>query len=767
MKALYLTIAIIILANGALYSFSGDGSGTPFSPYQITDVYQLQEMEDNLEAYYILMNDIDASKTVSWNEGDHDQNSETPDQYMGFISIGSNGSAASFQGVLDGNNKRIYNLYMNSQYGFFRSVGAAKMGLIMNLGLVDCAVTSLDMGGVLAARVGSYGVIRNCYVYNSILNGGSKNVGGLVGINEGLIISSYSSCIITANTYCGGFAGANSGRIYNSYAMGKISGTSKVGGFVGENTGYIITSFSTTLLLNAGDECGGFSGGDTVNGIKGCFWNVESSSTKKSFGGTGITGIQLQDKTILEKEGWNLTYIWELKDNYYPKHNRKTNNRPTDFDDDGYLDIWGLDQLQWLSESGEGSFFSYELNGDIDATETKDWHSGAGFLPIPNFSGSFNGNGYAIKNLNIDYQMMDNVGLFGVVIGGDKHKICNLKLTDCSIEGRRMVGGIVGYNESTAFDSISVSGIVKGRSDIGLLGGISKGELKNIHVVGEVRCDSANAGGVVGSVAEASISYTSSSATISGQDYIGGAFGRATACNIDQVYTIGDINGNRNVGGIAGYSQGASFYRNSFSRCEITANQFIGGIIGSPSADAIVLENLYYAGRISGSNDFAPLFSNKDYEAPVNCFWDKDICNYNIENEINAKTTIQMKKKSTFTDAGWDFDSVWALSYEANDGYPNLEGLNKVGVHETAEQRPNIKIYPNPTSDFINVVIPENEFIVDSYSLMDISGGTIRQGALAVAGEEYRINVEGLPKGYYILRLRGMKQLFDCSVIVE
>ncbi|MBA7633358.1 hypothetical protein ES703_40924 [subsurface metagenome] len=34
-----------------------------------------------------------------------------------------------------------------------------------------------------------------------------------------------------------------------------------------------------------------------------------------------------------------------------------------------------------------------------------------------------------------------------------------------------------------------------------------------------------------------------------------------------------------------------------------------------------------------------------------------------------------MKTESTFTDAGWDFDSIWYISSEANDGYPSLVAI--------------------------------------------------------------------------------------------
>lgn len=45
------------------------GSGTLADPYIISDVDDLQAIENDLTAYYELANDIDASTTSGWNGG--------------------------------------------------------------------------------------------------------------------------------------------------------------------------------------------------------------------------------------------------------------------------------------------------------------------------------------------------------------------------------------------------------------------------------------------------------------------------------------------------------------------------------------------------------------------------------------------------------------------------------------------------------------------------------------------------------------------------
>ena len=110
---------LLIAGSPPASAFSGSGSGTAGNPYIITNVNQLQEMNDNLAAYYILGNDIDASATKGWNSG------------AGFLPVGA------FTGSFDGGGHKIYNLYINrpstSYVGLFGSVGSG--GVVKNVGL--------------------------------------------------------------------------------------------------------------------------------------------------------------------------------------------------------------------------------------------------------------------------------------------------------------------------------------------------------------------------------------------------------------------------------------------------------------------------------------------------------------------------------------------------------------------------------------------------------------------------------------------------------
>ncbi|MHC4455659.1 MAG: hypothetical protein ACYS0I_01000 [Planctomycetota bacterium] len=57
---IFMSVVGIWFLCGAAWGFSGSGSGTEGDPYVITDAYELQEMQDDLGAWYVLGNNIDA-----------------------------------------------------------------------------------------------------------------------------------------------------------------------------------------------------------------------------------------------------------------------------------------------------------------------------------------------------------------------------------------------------------------------------------------------------------------------------------------------------------------------------------------------------------------------------------------------------------------------------------------------------------------------------------------------------------------------------------
>jgi filamentous hemagglutinin family protein len=159
----------------------------------------------------------------------------------------------------------------------------------------DCAVTGncqfVEVGGLVGLNFGTIqgtavpAANQACVAGQTCATGavsvGSNAVGGgLVGWNDGIIISAFATGGVTGAagisnlngdgnpTILGGLAGRNTGAIADSHARGNVGTLNvanlEVGGLVGENAGAILQSFATGQV-RAGDnsQAGGLVGANT------------------------------------------------------------------------------------------------------------------------------------------------------------------------------------------------------------------------------------------------------------------------------------------------------------------------------------------------------------------------------------------------------------------------------------------------------------------------------------------------------------------------
>ena len=183
-----------------------------------------------------------------------------------------------FEGTFQGNGKTIANLYINEHVSFniieaFGLFGyTSTTGVIDGVKLRDVNIRIQAVGWPVGALVGgNYGTIRDSSVTGSMnLNSaGSIWAGGLVGRNYGggNITGSYAKVEIEGNAVrVGGLVGVNEGSIVGSYSTGAVSSTSnnnaRLGGLVASNYGRISASYSQSPVKATGDraEVGGLAG---------------------------------------------------------------------------------------------------------------------------------------------------------------------------------------------------------------------------------------------------------------------------------------------------------------------------------------------------------------------------------------------------------------------------------------------------------------------------------------------------------------------------
>ena len=311
------------------------GNGTANDPYLVTNVSELQSINDDPAAHYELGNDIEASGTAEWNNG------------SGFAPIGP------FTGTFDGNGHNISQLAVTrpaeNQVGLFGEVAGS--GTVLNVSLTEVNVTGdFVVGGLAGVNAGTIdsasvagtisgaetvgglvgenkdpsgsveGTVQSSFVTGTVSltneSGGSPpthngtrsdmsslseplggDVGGLVGTNTGTVMSSYSTASVTGRSNVGGLVGANvdalfgeHGTVEASFATGNVTGRFRVGGLVGRNNeGTVDVSYA--LGAATGDSSVGGLVGNNAEGI------VNNSYAAGNVSGNTIAGGLVGENT--------------------------------------------------------------------------------------------------------------------------------------------------------------------------------------------------------------------------------------------------------------------------------------------------------------------------------------------------------------------------------------------------------------------------------------------------------------------------------------
>lgn len=211
-----------------------------------TSSQDLQGIKGNLNGYYVLGGDIDASTTVSWNDG------------LGFTPIGT--LQNKFSGGFDGLGHQIAGLVINrpdeDTVGLFGAI--YQDTTVRNLGLLGGSTTGNQYVGGLVGF--SWGIISNAYATGTVIGG--NVVGGLAGVSSiGTISDSYATGEVTGDYNVGGLVGS-AGTIINAYATGRVTGSGNfVGGLVGGlYSGSISNSYATGPVIGASSNVGGLAG---------------------------------------------------------------------------------------------------------------------------------------------------------------------------------------------------------------------------------------------------------------------------------------------------------------------------------------------------------------------------------------------------------------------------------------------------------------------------------------------------------------------------
>ncbi len=158
---------------------------------------------------------------------------------------------------------------------------------------------------------------------------------------------------------------------------------------------------------------------------------------------------------------------------------------------------------------------------------------------------------------------------------------------------------------------------------------------------------------------------------------IGGLIGGCNSSTVSNCYSTGQTKGDGSwsesiVGGLIGIIENSSTVSNCYSTANVsTSYSIMGGFVGE--INGATVSNCYSKGSVTLSDLRAGGFVGKVTSATVtNCFWDTQTSGKATSAAGTGKTTLEMTTRSTFTDAGWDYSTIWGMNSTANSGYPFL-----------------------------------------------------------------------------------------------
>ncbi len=337
-----------------------NGEGTETNPYEVSDIDQLQCIEEqSLDANYVQVSNIDASDTSAWNGGD------------GFEPIGelNPDGDTEFTGTFDGGGSTITGLTIDR--GDEDNVGlfGGNNGHITTVGLEDVEITGGERVGGLVGGNG-FGTVEDSYATGDVT--GDLSVGGLAGQNFGTVEGSYATGDVTGDINAGGLVGFHStGIVKDSYATGTVTGGSNVGGLIGLNNKEVEASYSS----------GDVTGESPVGGLVGA--NTNEATTGKSYATGDVEG----DSVVGGLAGQNMGAVTESYStgavNYREDDDFADDDDFGDFDDDVVVESHTTDTV---TGDGDlvGGLIAFNLGSvtdsywDTEATGQDDSDGGTG-----------------------------------------------------------------------------------------------------------------------------------------------------------------------------------------------------------------------------------------------------------------------------------------------------------------------------------------------------------------------------------------------------
>ena len=232
--------------------------------------------------------------------------------------------------------------------------------------------------------------------------------------------------------------------------------------------------------------------------------------------------------------------------------------------------------MVWAEAARSNPSLNCRLDADITLPAVEEGESN--WTPVPDFTGTFDGNRKVITGLT------GEGGFFGTI--GSGGEALDLLLEDVKItaDGYNNVGAIAGTNQGTVSGCHVVGGSVQGNLNVGGIVGYNEGSVTDCSCTATVNSDG-SAGGIVGLMRSGNVVGCTSTGNVTGTSgNLGGVVGKAQAGSIVCCGSTSNVvidGGGTAVGGVVGIIISIS----SGNACEVmyccySGNQISGGDAG-------------------------------------------------------------------------------------------------------------------------------------------------------------------------------------------
>ena len=482
---------------------------------------------------------------------------------------------------------------------------------------------------------------------------GSSRTGGLVGYAYDTNTQrSYVTGDIVGSSDVGGLVGYHYyGAITQSYAAGTVSGSSDVGGLVGETSYDVIVRQSYSMCDVTGSS---YSGGLIGNfGSKGV---IDESYSTGSVGGSGTLGGLIGNGSGVAKNSY-----WDVETSGRSSSKIgnpiRTKGLTTSL---AYDVLVGFDfENVWMLCEGELPQLRWEKQVCQEVARPTHVLEGDGT----------NDNPHLIKTEEDLLYVNQLINTGGAKHGSYYSLNANLDMVNFDTDTEASNGNWVpmgselipfkGTFYGNGYQISNIEILLPSENYVGFFGYADPAIIQDLGLIELLIEGNNNVGGLAGYVHYKSVYRSYTTGVVNGEQYVGGLVGYFNyGGTFSQNKSSTTVNGTKYVGGLIGYGYGMDIL-DSYATGNVSGTSYVGGLMGGGGNAPEIIQS-YSTAIVSGSSTIGGLTNS--YVNATNSYWDIESSGRSSSHSGKPVRTVGLTTSLAYgVLSGFDFENIWIL----------------------------------------------------------------------------------------------------------